>query len=72
MSSKPWSLFVIGERPGLCEYHVIPEGDTTAHSLASACWCRPTCHEVGNVWTHHSLDRRELLEPGALPPAVRH
>lgn len=49
--------------------HVVPIDDLREHPLTSSCWCHPTEDEVtANLWIHHSMDRREDYESGALLP----
>jgi hypothetical protein len=46
--------------------HVVPEDDLVGHVLLSTCVCGPDLSdksEAGMMYTHHSLDGRELSEP---------
>lgn len=45
--------------------HVIPSADLRDHSESSLCWCGPSLD--GDVWVHHSMDRREEYERGRKP-----
>lgn len=46
--------------------HVMPVNDLIEHETNQDCVCVPDLDvrhlDVGNIWVHHSLDRRELSE----------
>ena len=42
------------------EFNVIPLNDIKEHVLNNQCWCNPDYDD--GVYTHHSLDNRELTE----------
>ena len=49
------------------EIDIIPVGDKMVHLYpGSECWCRatPDLTDIMPVYTHHSLDGRELTEHG--------
>lgn len=46
--------------------HVTPIGDLREHTETRDCWCHPTDDE--GVAVHHSMDRREMVETGAVRP----
>jgi len=54
------------------DVHVLPINDLSEHDERPDCWCGPTrtyrSDETGVcVLVHHSLDKRELSEPGYDP-----
>lgn len=59
------------------EIHVSPVGDLVEHEMTPLCLCGPTGDIIGPedtggrpamMYTHHSLDGRELAEPDYKPP----
>jgi len=49
--------------------HVVPVDDLIAHDVSEDCICGPECipverddGSIGYIYSHHSLDGRELLE----------
>lgn len=45
-------------------WHIIPLHDLREHEDSPECWCKPQVldEEYPNVFTHNSLDQRELME----------
>lgn len=69
--SAGWDLFA---DQTTIETHVVPRLDLILHSRTPECVCGPTVEIVtkdgcrdGHQYTHHSLDGRELEEPGDRP-----
>lgn len=63
-----WEIVEPEDRPA--EMHIIPSDDLIEHEESTDCVCLPTSETVfcndGSfryMYTHHSLDGRELLEP---------
>lgn len=57
-----WDVY---ERPS--GIHVVPDNDLVHHELAPGCVCVPAFEQAGigihgRMYTHHSLDGRELYE----------
>ena len=44
--------------------HVMPVNDLKDHTCSEDCWCKPTKDDEYDIYTHHSLDGRELVENG--------
>jgi hypothetical protein len=56
------------------DVHVVPTGDLIEHEVGDGCVCVPRLEpvprpdgSVGWLLVHHSLDGRELAEPGGRP-----
>ena len=70
MKDRRWSL-VRRRRGG--DQHVLPIGDTHAHTELLQCLCRPYVETQPNgtrIVVHNSYDGREYLEPAGPGPGV--
>lgn len=64
-SDKDWSVFVMLNTFDN-DIHIVPNDDLIEHDFSDSCLCgpvwEPRLNDHGYLYTHHSLDGREMKE----------